>query len=83
MSKLENIINALKKSDAIYSISYWTTGNEEMLKRYAETEYFWGCAYHNGDISITRWAIDNSDLEEWLAVGLTDEEVSYIAKEVR
>ena len=83
MSKLEDIINTLKKSNAIYSISYWTTGNEKTLKEYAETEYFYGCAYHNGDISITRWAIDHSDLEEWLAVGLTDEEVNYIAKEVR
>ncbi len=83
MDELKNIIDTLKKSDAIYSISYWTTGNEDMLKRYAETEYYWGCAYHHGNISITRWAIDNSDLEEWLTVGLTDEEVHRIAKEVK
>lgn len=83
MDELKNIIDTLKKSDAIYSISYWTTGNEEMLKEYAETEHYWGCAYHHGNISITRWAIDNSDLEEWLTVGLTDEEVHRIAKEVK
>lgn len=83
MNKLEDIINTLKKSDAIYSISYWTTGNKKMLKEYAETEHYWGCAYHHGNVSITRWAIDNSDLEEWLTVGLTDEEVHRIAKEVR
>lgn len=82
MNILDKIINILKKSDAIYSISYWTTGDKNTLQDYAENEYFYGCAYRDDNISITRWALDNSDLEEWLVVGLTDEEVSYIAKEV-
>ena len=83
MNKLKDIINTLKKSDAIYSISYWTTGDKNTLQKYVENEYFYGYAYHDNNISITRWAIDHSDLEEWLVVGLTDEEVNYIAEEVK
>ena len=82
MNRLDDIINTLKKSDAIYSIMYWTMGDKDTLQDYAENEYFYGCAYHNNDVSITRWAVDNSDLEEWLVVGLTDEEVIYVAKGV-
>lgn len=77
---LNEIINAVNKDNTKYSISYWVKGDRDLLNKYIEDgEYFCG-KYTNqdGTIGIFRFMLDNSDLEEWLTVGLTDEELDYI-----
>lgn len=77
--QLDNIINTLIKNDSRYSISYWTIGNKNTLeKRIKDDTYFYGMAYKDKDIQIYRFAIDDSDLEEWLSIGLTEKDVDYI-----
>ena len=83
MDTLENIIKIINDNDYKYSVSYWTIGNKDKLRNYAETEYYYGSIYNDKNISITRWAINHSDLEEWLVVGLTKEEVDYIREKIK
>ena len=83
MDILENIIKIINSNDYKYSVSYWTIGNKDTLRNYAETEYYYGSIYNNKNISITRWAIEDSDLEEWLVIGLTKEEVDYIREKIK
>lgn len=83
MDILENIIKIINSNDYKYSVSYWTIGNKATLQNYAETEYYYGSIYNDKNISITRWAINHSDLEEWLVIGLTEEEIDYIREKIK
>lgn len=83
MDTLEDIIKIINSNDYKYSVSYWTIGNKDTLQNYAETEYYYGNIYNDKNISITRWAINHSDLEEWLVVGLTKEEIDYIREKIK
>ena len=83
MDILEDIIKIINSNDYKYSVSYWTIGNKDKLQNYIETEYCYGSIYNDKNISITRWAIENSDLEEWLVIGLTEEEIDYIREKIK
>ena len=83
MDILENIIKIINSNDYKHSVSFWTIGDKDKLQNYAETEYYYGSIYHNNNISITRWAIENRDLEEWLVIGLTKEEIDYIREKIK
>ena len=83
MDILENIIKIINSNDYKYSVSFWTIGDKGKLQNYIETEYCYGSIYNDKNISITRWAIENSDLEEWLVIGLTEEEIDYIREKIK
>lgn len=83
MDRLENIIKIINSNDYKYSVSFWTIGDKDILQNYIETEYYYGSIYNDKNISITRWAIENSDLEEWLVIGLTKEEIKYIREKIK
>lgn len=83
MDILENIIKTINSNDCKYSVSFWKIGNKDTLQNYIETEYYCGSIYNDKNISITRWAIENSDLEEWLVIGLTKDEVDYIREKIK
>ena len=80
---LEDIIKIINSNGYKYSVSYWTIGDKDKLQNYAETEYCYGSIYNDKNISITRWAIENSDLEEWLIIGLKEEEIDYIREKIK
>ena len=83
MDILENIIKIINSNDYKHSGSYWTIGDKDKLQNYIETEYYYGSIYNDENVSITRWAIENSDLEEWLVIGLTEEEIDYIREKIK
>ena len=83
MDILENIIKIINSNDYKHSVSYWTIGDKDKLQNYIETEYYYGSIYNDENVSITRWAIENSDLEEWLVIGLTEEEIDYIREKIK
>ena len=80
---LEDIIKIINSNGYKCSVSYWTIGDKDKLQNYIETEYYYGSIYNDKNISITRWAIENSDLEEWLVIGLTKEEIDYIREKIK
>ena len=80
---LEDIIKIINSNGYKYSVSYWTIGDKDKLQNYIETEYYYGSIYNDKNVSITRWAIENSDLEEWLVIGLTKEEIDYIREKIK
>lgn len=82
--QLDNIINTLMKNDNRYSISYWTIGDKNTLKKYINDDtYFYGMAYKDKDVQIYKFAINGSDLEEWLTIGLTEKDVDYIRNSIQ
>lgn len=86
MTRIQDVIDTLTKSDCIYSVEYWTEGNEKLLKSYAEDDdiYYYGMAYCSKDktIRIYRFQTGYEDLEEWLVIGLTQKEINYISNEI-
>lgn len=81
--EIQDIIDVLNRGSAKYSVYYWTVGDEALLDEFIEDDrYLYGVVYKNADRSIAIYAFsienEETDLEEWLTVGLTEEEVHYI-----